>query len=122
MAGKVLVVEDDITIRETLLEVLEDEGFVAVGAANGREALERLQEPGDKPTLIVLDLMMPVLDGAGFREAQLRLPGAAEIPVVVLSAYRDLSNAANELRPDHVLNKPLRLAQLLEIARSYVTR
>jgi len=121
MGAKVLVVEDDVAIRETLLEVLEDEGFQAVGAANGREALERLQEPGELPRLIVLDLMMPVMDGAGFREEQLRLPRAATIPVVVLTAYRDLARAANELRAQHVLKKPLRLAQLLDIARSYAT-
>ncbi len=115
-ARKVLVVEDDVTIRETLVEVLADEGYEAVGASNGVEALARLEEPGTRPCLIVLDLMMPVMDGAGFREEQLRRPDLAEIPVVVLSAQRD--PGGGRLGVEHVLRKPVRLADLLAITRT----
>lgn len=83
---RVLVVEDDADIREALVETLGDAGFEVDGASNGRAALEWLRRAPSPPAVILLDRRMPILDGAGFREEQLRNPAWASIPVVLLSA------------------------------------
>src|SRR5215212_2491309 len=83
--GDVMVVEDDFTIRETLRELLEDEGYRVTQASNGAEALACLRTNGT-PRLILLDLMMPVMDGVEFRRALQKDPRLSDIPMVVLSA------------------------------------
>jgi len=81
----VLLVEDDAALRSSLAEVLEAEGFDVATAPNGRAALEVLRT-GPPPSAIVLDLMMPVMDGWDFRHAQLADPALKDIPVVVVTA------------------------------------
>jgi CheY-like chemotaxis protein len=86
---KILVVEDDPSIREVLGELLEESGFAIATAANGRRALDILEgtkDQADLPRVIVLDLMMPLMDGWTFREEQLRCPRLREIPVIVMSS------------------------------------
>jgi CheY-like chemotaxis protein len=117
--GHVLVVEDDETIRESLVELLHEYGYAAESAADGREALDKLAAPHGTPCLILLDLMMPGMDGREFRERQLGDPALSEIPVVVISAYRDLGSLADELRPVAMLEKPLRLADLLGVVKQH---
>jgi CheY-like chemotaxis protein len=112
--GSVLVVEDDTEIRESLLEALADAGHEVVGAVNGREGLRKLQEMNPPPAVIVLDLMMPVMDGRAFREEQLGIPGLAEIPVIVISAYRDVAYNVRDLNAASYLKKPLKIRQLLD--------
>jgi CheY-like chemotaxis protein len=114
----VLVVEDDVDIRATVCEALEDHGYRAVPAANGVEALNYLRSGQDRPCLILLDLMMPVMDGQGFRAVQRADESLASIPVVVISAYRDVQQYAEELDAE-CLQKPVRLETLLETARKY---
>jgi CheY-like chemotaxis protein len=114
----VLVVEDDPDIRATLCDALEDNGYSPVGAANGVEALEYLRSDAEKPCLILLDLMMPVMDGQTFRSEQVADPALARIPVVVISAYRDVEKYAVELATEY-LPKPVRLETLLETARKH---
>jgi len=87
-----MVVEDDHLIREAIAEALDEEGFEVLEAANGREALDKLH--GERASLVLLDLMMPVMDGWQFREAQLHDPELSDIPVVVLSAVRDTKVSA----------------------------
>src|SRR5919206_4825152 len=115
--GEVMVVEDDFAIRETLRELLEDEGYRVVWAANGREALQRLKERA--PRLILLDLMMPVMDGWEFRTAQQRDPELARIPVVIISADHALEHKVSALAVDGWLAKPFELATLLETVNRY---
>ena len=117
MSHRVLVVEDDADIRESFIEILEESGFQTVGAANGHEALERLRAPGQPPCLILLDLMMPVMDGISFRREQLKTPELAGIPVVVLSAYRDLEERVKDLKVAAYVKKPLDLDDLIGVAR-----
>jgi len=113
MGSRVLVAEDDAAIRDSLGEILEDAGDDAVGACNGRQALEILGAPGPRPALILLDMTMPVMDGAAFRTAQRATAGRAEIPVIVFSADRDLSRIFDALHVQGVFHKPLPLAELL---------
>ena len=114
----VLVVEDDPDIRATLCEALDDHGYASVGAANGAEALDYLRNAPETPCLILLDLMMPVMDGQTFRNEQRADPRLAEIPVIVISAYRDVEKYATELAADY-LAKPVRLDALLDVARRH---
>jgi CheY-like chemotaxis protein len=82
---KILLVDDDESILSPLKEHLEEEGHVVVTAANGQQAFRMLRR-GDRPDVIVLDAMMPVMNGWDFRSAQLSDPELADIPVVVVSA------------------------------------
>jgi len=118
---RILVVEDEEMIRESIVEFLDDSGYQAVGAAHGREALEKLAASDPLPCLILLDLMMPVMDGRTFREQQLQMPQIAAIPVIVFSAYRDVAVAASEMNAAGHLEKPLRLPDLLRKVRQHCT-
>jgi DNA-binding response OmpR family regulator len=115
----VLIVEDDEDIRESLIEFLDDEGYEAKGAGNGRDALALLAGVGARPCLIILDLMMPVMDGRAFREEQLRRPDVSGIPVVVISAYKDLDVHLEGLGVANCLAKPLDLGALLGVVRAH---
>ena len=81
----VVVVEDDLDIREAIREILDEEGYEVFTAGNGQEALELLANI-PRPRLILLDLMMPVMDGHQFLEICRADPAYASIPVVVVSA------------------------------------
>jgi CheY-like chemotaxis protein len=112
--GRILVVEDDESLREALLEVLGDEGHDVRAAAHGAEALETLVAMDDwEPELLVLDLMMPVMDAFEFREHQRQRAVAPAARVLVLSAARDLDGAAERLAADACLAKPFRLDEML---------
>jgi CheY-like chemotaxis protein len=117
MSHTVLVVDDDRDIRDSVVELLEDNGYHAIGASNGREALDVLRS-SPPPCLILLDLMMPVMDGRGFREEQLKNPAWTTIPVIVISAYNDVDAQARALAADH-LRKPLGLRPLIEAVRRH---
>lgn len=109
--GRVLVVDDDPTLRETLGEVLTDEGYEVRLAQNGREALEELDRW--ETDLVILDVMMPVMDAYGFR-ATLAERGELIPPVILLSAAPGLGAAAHDLGAVGVISKPFRLDELLE--------
>lgn len=116
----VLVVDDDPDILEVIRIALEAEGFAVVLAANGREALSRLHE-GMTPCVILLDLMMPVMDGWEFRDVQAKDPSFARIPVVVFSAggRQTVSAAAAALQATDYLTKPLDLDVLVVTVGRY---
>ncbi len=108
-----LVVDDDAAIRESLSELLRDEGYLVVTAANGREALERLREAGAAPCLIILDLMMPVMSGEEFYDEKQRDPALADIPVVVVSADGNLRKKAARFGGE-CLAKPVKFDVVLD--------
>lgn len=113
----ILIVDDDFDIREMMAQVLEDEGYRPVAVANGREALEYLRRSPDRPSLILLDLMMPVMNGWEFRNEQKKDPLLASIPVVVVSANcRDQSIDAAGL-----MKKPIQLRTLLSTIEHFVS-
>ena len=103
------------TNRETIALVLESAGYAVKSAANGAEALSVLRGGSDRPCLVLLDLMMPVMDGRQFRNAQRRDPAVANIPVVVLSGDGRIESKAAELGADAYLRKPIGVDDLLDV-------
>jgi CheY-like chemotaxis protein len=118
-AHQVMVVEDDVDIREGLMDFLEDNGYQPVGALNGDEALRMLGGAAVRPCMILLDLMMPVMDGRTFREQQLRQPGLADIPVLIVSASKEAEQTAKDQGTAGHMAKPLDLKELLRVVRDH---
>src|SRR5262245_30107691 len=114
----VLVVEDDGDLRSELEGAITDLGYSVVGASDGQEALTVLRSGVSPPRLIILDLMMPVLDGWQFRAAQINDPELRRIPTVVMSASSNLTG--NVLGADEQLAKPIRHDLLEETLRRFV--
>jgi CheY-like chemotaxis protein len=112
----VLIVEDDADLREMMAQLLTLEGYGTATASNGREALRLLHE-AEVPKVILLDLMMPVMDGWEFRRQQRADPSIAELPVIVLSALDP--NRASNLAASAFLKKPLDFDRLLQLVRNY---
>jgi CheY-like chemotaxis protein len=102
----ILVVDDDEGLREIVRVALELDGYAVVTAVNGQEALRVLRSSPDV-CAIVLDLMLPLMDGETFREAQLRDRSLAWIPVIVLSGTVDATLRARALHVQDVVRKPV---------------
>ena len=117
----VLIVDDDMDIRDTIRMVLEHRGYRAVAAANGEEALRMLDASGPVD-LILLDMMMPVMDGWGFRNSQPQGPAFVTIPVVVLTGDGRASSKAAAIGAAGYLKKPLDLDDLLAVVASHCAR
>lgn len=109
---RILVVDDDRPSVEALRYILELEGHKVVSAQNGREALERLRESASF-CVILLDVMMPVMNGYEFREEQLKDPALASIPVIVVTADGHPREKGIQLRTAQVFQKPLSPPDLL---------
>jgi CheY-like chemotaxis protein len=116
----VLVIDDDLDIRETLAEILRDEGYSVVTAIHGAHALELLTSI--RPAVILLDLNMPVMNGKQFREAQRRDPSLVRIPTVVMTAVDRIKDLTADLSVEEALPKPIKLPDLLSIMRRYSTK
>ena len=119
--GTILLAEDNSDTRDAIAQVLAVEGYTVVTAIHGRQALEQLQG-GLRPFLILLDLMMPVMDGWEFRRAQLGEPTLASIPVVLISAHDEVARAGTTLGAAGVVRKPVDIEEMLrtveELCRS----
>ena len=117
MAWKVLIVEDDEDVRESLADVLSARGYQTLTAANGNEALALIRDGGLQPAVVLLDLMMPVMDGYEFLETQAEDPWLSQIPVVLVTAQRPARKLAfSAVRG--VIEKPLDLRSLLSTVRN----
>jgi len=114
--GVVLIVEDDLDTRETVGELLEEYGYSVFGAGNGAEGVHLLQS-GTVPSVILLDLMMPVMDGYRFRAEQRSDPALAAIPVIVMTAGESIE--LDELNASAVMRKPLHVPRLLSNIRQH---
>jgi CheY-like chemotaxis protein len=109
-APTVFIVEDDTDTREMLAKFLELEGFRVAVAANGKQALDSLRQ-GTPASVILLDLMMPVMDGWEFRKRQVEDPELRDIPTIVVSAAgRD---RLAQVSADAYLSKPVDMDELL---------
>jgi CheY-like chemotaxis protein len=114
---RVLLVEDDADCREAVGATLEHAGHEVVAAENGRVALDRLRD--SSPCVIVLDLMMPVMDGWGFRAAQLRDSAVASLPVVIMSGAAKVDEQAQQLGVQDYIAKPVEPEELLRMLGRY---
>jgi CheY-like chemotaxis protein len=114
----ILIIEDEVSIRAVLTEILEDEGYPVVSVANGLAALAYLRQHAH-PYLILLDLGMPVMTGWEFREQQQRHTTFREIPVIVMSALPDLDRRAAALGVAGCLAKPIDINVLLGSVAQY---
>jgi CheY-like chemotaxis protein len=115
--ASVMIVDDDEDIREIAKLLLESEGHHVATAADGLDAWQQL-EGGESPSLILLDLMMPRMDGEQFLHA-LRASPRAGIPVVIMSGHNAASVKARELTANGCLTKPIELEELLEAVRRF---
>jgi CheY-like chemotaxis protein len=112
--ASILIVEDEGLIRNELADELRDQGFKVAVASNGSDAMAWL-ERGLGPSVILLDLVMPVMDGWEFRGKQLADPRFASIPVVLVSGTAESSDEVSALRPHRVVRKPYGLDTLLDV-------
>ena len=120
MQKTILIIEDDKYIREPLKELLESEGYFVLCAENGEEGLNVLHKnDGEKPNLILLDLMMPVKDGFQFREEQLASSLIAHLPVVVMSADGNLNAKSKKLTAQAYLKKPIDIDEVVKVVKQY---
>ena len=115
---RVLIIEDDPDIREAVAEVLSADGYEVIEAANGLEGLREAR--AHPPSLIVLDLMMPTMNGWQFREAQKHEPALADIPVIVVTAYSDIEGP--RLDEAALFPKPFDLVTLLLAVDKFAVR
>ena len=114
MKAEILVVDDDAGSRNALANLLRDEGYGVVAMTGGSEAIDYLRRSSRLPKLIVLDLMMPDMDGWDFRHAQKRDPKLSAIPVIAVSAAGKLPDADAQFR------KPLDFDKFLPVVKRYI--
>ena len=113
----ILVVDDDDAVRQTVVDVLEDAQFAVRVAHDGQEALDILRQAQDRPCLVLLDLMMPRMNGWDFARAHSHDPALADIPICVVTAAGSAQPIpANAVA---VVRKPVQLEQLLDVVRQH---
>lgn len=117
-AHHILIVEDDAAIRNALQEILEEEGYLVAGAANGQEAIDLLRRR-ERPCVILLDLMMPVMNGWQFRAIQRQDPKLAPIPTIIISADGNVAETAAAIGAADYLSKPIQLSRLLQTVERF---
>jgi CheY-like chemotaxis protein len=118
LSGHILVVEDDQVLRESLCDALVMEGYRVVGVEDGAAALSHLRASAEPPCLILLDLMMPVMDGWALRKATLAEPALATIPVVVMTAAAAPQFSAPP-EVARVLHKPLHMDLVVDAVQAH---
>jgi len=109
---RVLIVEDSEDLRYLMEVYLEGEGYDVSSVANGKEALDYLHSRAELPSVILLDLMMPVMDGFQFRREQQRDSRLSPIPVVLMTAGQDIKGDAARIHADAFLKKPIDIDDL----------
>jgi CheY-like chemotaxis protein len=114
----ILIIDDEADIRWLISELLVDEGYTVAQAANGRDALTYLQAADPLPCVIILDLMMPVMNGWDFLQVRQQDPLLAPIPIVIVSAARTAINV-NALGVQGALDKPFDMDRLLATVQRY---
>jgi CheY-like chemotaxis protein len=115
----VLLVDDDEGARESLTELLEETGYSVLQADNGSTALRLLEEVKGRCDIIVLDLMMPTMNGWDFRRKQRGDPRFAGIPVLLMSSGAHIASVSAELEAADYMSKPVEIADLREKLRKH---
>ena len=117
---RILIVDDDVSVRTLLGEVVKREGATPILAASGVEGYAALTSARTDIALILLDLSMPEMDGFRFRELQLEDPDLASVPVVVLTGFMLSPNELSFMKPEAVLTKPAPLAMIRSVIRRVI--
>jgi CheY-like chemotaxis protein len=117
--GLVMIVEDDKDIRETMAKFLANMGYTTISAGNGLEALSTLLDRKNIPCVVILDLMMPKMNGWEFRQEQLLRSDIANVPVILVSAIGNLHVERERLGAVDYLQKPFSLHQLHNVVQKY---
>jgi CheY-like chemotaxis protein len=117
MAGSILVVEDDRDIRKNLNRLLASEGYTVVLAENGQVALDYLSNCIVLPNLIILDLMMPVMDGFEFRTIQSADPRFEKIPAIIMTADGHLDEKRMRTAAHDAIRKPADIETILRVVK-----
>jgi CheY-like chemotaxis protein len=107
----ILVVEDEFGVADVVVTALEDEGYRVLVAANGRQGMERIADT--KPDLIILDFMMPIMDGAAMGKAVRAGDGTSDIPIIMTSAVGEAAVKDRFADFQAFLRKPFRISELL---------
>lgn len=115
----VLVIDDDDDVRDALSDFLKVYGWDSLGAVDGRDALDKLGEVDSLPCVILLDWMMPGMNGIGFRIEQLRRPRLEAIPVVGVSAHHDARAELERTGTKDFLKKPIDIDELVRVVTRY---
>ena len=115
----VLVVDDDPDALDAITAILQDAGYAALRAANGREALGQLGVHEGHCDLILLDLLMPVMNGWDFRRKQRETPAFADIPVLLMSAGAHMATVSGELNAAGYVTKPVEMSDLLAVVQQH---
>jgi CheY-like chemotaxis protein len=110
LAKRILIVEDDKAIRDMMKSVLEVEGYTVLAASNGKMGIEALKGQ-ESPNVILLDMMMPVMNGWDFLDFLRSNSLTRQIPVVIVSAYGEI---ARSVKPQGFVPKPIQLKALLD--------
>lgn len=116
--SRILVIEDDSGVQEALVDLLRNEGYDVQAARNGDEALQLLVGASPLPSLILLDLMMPTMDGFEFRRRQRADARFERIPIIVISARTDVAQKARALGAVDFLAKPMHFDELLQVVQN----
>lgn len=116
----VLIVDDDADVRAAMRDVLEDEGFQVIEAGDGMAALSRLRTQ-PRPCVVLLDMMMPIMDGWTFLERRYREPALSSVPVVIVSAAGQSVHppALSALGAVGILTKPVGVDELLQVVQQH---
>ncbi len=112
----ILVVEDDDDIRNAIVDLLENEGYNTQSAINGKDALEKLRVIKERPCLVLLDMMMPIMNGREFLDEVMKDSLLAPIPVLIVSAVADKSNTEGSVG---FLKKPIDIDVVLKVVSQY---
>jgi DNA-binding response OmpR family regulator len=120
LAARILVLDDEPTIRELVAEAVRDAGYLAETASNGRDALRTMRE--QPPDAIILDLMMPVMDATSFRRAMRAEPAFQHIPILVMTAAYAPEAMVEALGADAWVVKPFELDHLLQALETLLAR
>ncbi|HYX36118.1 MAG TPA: response regulator [Oligoflexus sp.] len=117
---KILVVDDAEDIRMLVRRLLVKKGYDVICVNNGREALDALESVEVLPDLIILDLMMPIMDGFEFRDQQRSISRFSSIPVIVMTADSNVGKNVKRLDPKRLIPKPFDALVLLAVVAEHV--
>lgn len=116
---RILIIDDNVSLVGALKELLTITGHEVITAHNGHEALQLLSSLKELPALIILDMIMPVMNGLEFRAAQLQDPTLSHIPIILLTANNSFKDSKEKLQAYEFLNKPVDSKDLLYVVENF---